>query len=110
MSVFLPSCGVFLILLLGASGNFGSPEDNDMDLFGRSWDPEDFEDNIDMSKRASINIGKIRDFGRSLKKTRQQQFLLSQQEKQLRKLKSNIEIKHIQALSNTEGGLSFGRG
>ena len=120
MPFFLPSFGLFLILFLGANGHFGSPEDDDMELFGRSWDPEDYEDDIEMKKRGN-HIGKFRDFGRFLKKARQQKFLLSQQEEEimkakpikgqfLRKITPNIEIRNIQALSNTQGGLSYGRG
>ena len=114
MSVFLPSFGLFLILFLGATGHFGSPENDDMELFARSWDPEDQKDKTEMSKRGGINIGKFRDFGRFLKKARQQQFILSQQEKEqlikskptvgqiLKKIVPNIEIRNIQALFNTQ--------
>ena len=121
MSVFLSSFGLFLILFLGATGNFASPEDDDMELFGRSWDLQDLEDHIEMTKRAGINIGIFRDFGRFLKKARKQQFLLSQEEDQLMESKPtgrqflkktipNIEIRNIQALLNSQGGLSYGRG
>ena len=119
MSVFLPSFGLFLILFLGVRGHFGSPEDNDMELFGRSWDLEDIEDNIEMTKRG-IQIGKFRDFGRFLQNARKQQFQ-QEQEEQLKKSKPiarqflkktipNIEIRNIQALSSSQGGLSYGRG
>ena len=119
MSVFFPSFGLFLILFLGATGHFGSPEDDDMELFGNNQDLEDIEDNIEMTKRG-IQIGKFRDFGRFLQNARKQQFQ-QEQEEQLKKSKPiggqflkkiipNIEIRNIQALPNSQGGLSYGRG
>ena len=117
MSVFPSSFGLFLVLFLGATGHYGSPEDEDMDLFGRSWNL--LEDKIE--KRAGTNIEIFRDFGRFLKKARKQQILLSQEEKQLmeskpigrqflKKTTPNIEIRNIQDLLNSRGGLSYGRG
>ena len=82
MTIFLPSFGLFLILFLGATGHFILSEDADMELFGRSWFPKDLEDKIEMTKRTGVKIAKFRDFSRFLKKARQQQFLLSQQEGQ----------------------------
>ena len=80
MSVFLSSFG--LILFLGATGQFGFSEDDEMDLFERSGFSEVIEDNMEMTKRTDVNIAKFRDFSRFLKKARQQQILLSQQEEQ----------------------------
>ena len=80
MSVFLSSFG--LILFLGATGQFGFSEDDEMDLFERSGFSEVIEDNMEMTKRTDVNIAKFRDFSRFLKKARQQQILLSQQEGQ----------------------------
>ena len=117
MSIFLSSFDLFLVLFLGATGHYGSPEDDDMELIGRSWDL--LEDKI--AKRAGTNIEIFRDFSRFLKKARQQQILLSQEEEQLmesrpigrqflKKTTPNIEIRNIQALLNSQGGLSYGRG
>ena len=119
MSVFLPSFGLFLILFLGATGHFGFSEDDDMKVFGRRWDLQDLEDHIEMTKRG-IQVGKFRDFGRFLQNARKQQFQ-QEQEEQLKKSKPivrqflkktipNIEIRNIQALLNSQGGLSYGRG
>ena len=119
MTIFLPSVGFFLILFLGARGHFGSSEDDDMELFENNWNLENIGDNIEMTKR-NIQIVKFRDFGRFLKQARKKQFQ-QEQEEQLKKSKPiggqilkkiipNIEIRNIQALENSQGGLSYGRG
>ena len=83
MSVLFASFAFLLILSLGAAGNIGDPEEDDMDLLRRIWYPEDPGEHIGMTKRAGIrnfNVVKLRDFRRFLEIARKQQSLLSQQE------------------------------
>ena len=117
MSLFLPSFALLFILFLGATGNIGDTEDEDMDLFGRSWNPVD----IETSKRAGIrnfNVAKLRDFRRFLQKF---ELFMSQPEETndfdfLPKAIPRIEIQNIQTLEapevarSSQRGLSYGRG
>ena len=133
MSVIFAPFAFLLILSLGAAGNIGDPEEEDMDLLRRIWDPEDPGENIGMTKRAGIrnfNVVKLRDFRRFLEIARKQQSLLSQQEVEpieakgwyiLQKVFPNIENRNMKiheapvvsrkSLSNyRSAGLSYGRG
>ena len=134
MSPFFAAFSFLVILSLGETGNIYSPEYDDMDLLGRSWDPEDPVENIGITKRASIrnfNMVKLREFKRLLEKARKQQYLLSQQEVEpigkggwniLEKVFPTNEILNMQTLEAPEdvrnslsrrrasGGLSYGRG
>ena len=130
MSVIFASFAFLLILSLGAAGNIGDPEMEDLDLLRRTWYPEDPGETIGMTKRAGIrnfNVVKLRDFRRFLEIARKQQSLMSQQEVQpieakgwqiLQKVFPNIENHNVQILEapvpvsnyRSARGLSYGRG
>ena len=132
MSVFFASFAFLLVLSLSATENIDSPEDDDMDMFGRTWDSEDLKENMGMIKRSGIrnfNVGKLSGFRQFLEKARRQQFFMSQQEghpiktkgrKFLQKIIPNTKIQNIQILGapfrgslslfSGAGGLSYGRG
>ena len=130
MSVIFASFAFLLILSLGAAGNIGDPEMEDLDLLRRTWYPEDPGETIGMTKRAGIrnfNVVKLRDFRRFLEIARKQQSLMSQQEVQpieakgwqiLQKVFPNIENRNVQILETpapvsnyrSARGLSYGRG
>ena len=54
MSLFFAALALLLILFLDATGNIDSPEEDDIDLFRRSWDPEDPGEKNGMTKRAGF--------------------------------------------------------
>ena len=130
MSVIFASFAFLLILSLGAAGNIDDPEEDDLDILGRTWYPKDPGETIGMTKRAGIrnfNVVKLRDFRRFLEIARKQQSLLSQKEVEpietkgwqiLQKVFPNIENHNVQILETpvhvsnyrSTKGLSYGRG
>ena len=132
MSIKFASFTFLLVLSLSATANIVSPEDDDMDLFERTWDSGDPKENIGRTKRGGIrnfNVGKLSGFRKFLEKARKQQFLMTQQEGQhikakgrhfLSKVLPNTKIQNIQTLEapfrgslspfSAAGGLPYGRG
>ena len=65
MSIFFASFAFLLVFSLSATENIDSPEDDDMDMFGRTWDSGEPRENIERTKRAGIrnfNVGRLSGF------------------------------------------------